>query len=46
MPAWARPTIQKLVGNKKLMGNELGELMLTEDMLRILTVIDRTGVFD
>lgn len=41
-----RPTIQKLVGNDLLQGNENGELMLTNDMMRTLTIIDRTGVFD
>lgn len=40
-----RPTIQKLVGNDLLQGNENGELMLTNDMMRTLTIIDRTGVF-
>ncbi len=45
MPKDYKPTIQKLVGNKLLQGNEKGELMLTTDMMRILTVLDRTGVF-
>lgn len=45
MPDYYRPTIQKLVGSGKLKGNENGELMLTEDMMRILTILDRTGVF-
>lgn len=46
MPDYYRPTIQKLVGSGKLKGNENGELMLTEDMMRILTILDRTGVFN
>lgn len=46
MPEYYRPTIQKLVGNGKLKGNEKGELMLTEDMMRILTILDRFGLFD
>lgn len=45
MPDYYKPTIQKLVGSGKLKGNENGELMLTEDMMRILTILDRTGVF-
>ena len=40
-----KPTIEKLVAAGKLCGNEKGELMLTTDMMRILTVLDRCGVF-
>lgn len=46
MPGSYKPTIQKLVGKKLLQGNEHGELMLTTDMMRILTILDRAGVFD
>ena len=45
MPESYRPTIEKLVGKSYLRGNERGELMLTTDMMRILTILDRTGVF-
>lgn len=45
MPEYYRPTIQKLVGQGKLKGNEKGELMLTDDIMRILTIIDRFGLF-
>lgn len=41
-----KPTIQKLVDSGKLKGNENGELMLTNDMMRILTILDRCGIFD
>ena len=41
-----KPTVQKLVDIGVLQGNEKGELMLTTDMMRILTVLDRTGVFN
>lgn len=41
-----KPTIQKLVDTGNLLGNEKGELMLTTDMMRILTVLDRVGVFN
>lgn len=40
-----KPTIQKLVDKGFLKGDENG-LALTDDMMRILTIIDRTGVFD
>ena len=40
-----KPTIQKLVGAGKLKGNEKGELMLTTDMMRILVILDRCGIF-
>ena len=41
-----KPTIQKLVSIGVLKGNENGELMLTTDMMRIFTVLDRVGIFD
>lgn len=41
MPGWARPTIQKLVENNKLVGNEKGELGLSDDMLKMLVILDR-----
>ena len=40
-----KPTIEKLVSAGILQGNEKGELMLTTDMMRILTILDRAGVF-
>lgn len=46
MNASYKPTIQKLVGKGLLQGNESGELMLTNDMMRVFTVLDREGVFD
>lgn len=41
-----KPTIQKLVNKGLLQGNESGELMLTTDMMRVLTILDRAGSFD
>ena len=41
VPKWAKPTIQKMVHLGALQGNEKGELMLTEAMLRIFVKIDR-----
>lgn len=45
MPSFARPTIQKLCDKGYLKGDGKG-LDLTYDMLRILTILDRAGVFD
>lgn len=45
MPAWARPTIQKLVDKGYLHGNDKGELELTFDMLRMFVVNDRAGLY-
>lgn len=44
MPSWARPTIQKLVNSGKLQGTETG-LNLDDEMLRMLVILDRQGVF-
>ena len=46
MPDSYKPTIQKLVNSGYLQGNEKGELMLTTDMMRILTILDRNGTFN
>lgn len=45
MPEWAKPTIQKLVDKGILKGNDNG-LDLTEDLMRILVINDRTGLYD
>ncbi len=45
MPDWAKPTIQKLVNKGLLKGNE-GGLNLTEDLMRILVINDRAGIYD
>ena len=45
MPVWARSTIEKLVRRGVLNGNENG-LNLTEEMLRVLTICDRLGLYD
>ena len=45
MPDWAKPTIQKLVNNGMLKGNENG-LNLTEDLMRILVKNDRAGLYE
>jgi hypothetical protein len=46
MPAWAVPTVTKLIRKGFLLGNENGELGLTDEILRILVVNDRTGIYD
>ena len=45
MPAWARPTIQKLVDKGILKGDENG-LNLTEELLRMLVINDRAGLYE
>lgn len=45
MPEYARPTIQKLVDKGILRGNENG-LGLTDDLLRVLVINDRAGLYD
>lgn len=46
MPDWAKPTIIKLVNKGYLNGNEKGELNLDDNMLRMLVINDRAGVYD
>lgn len=45
MPEWARPTVEKLVTKGYLKGDENG-LGLTQDMLKILVILDRKSIFD
>ena len=45
MPEWARPTVQKLMNKGILEGNEKGELGLDFNMLRMLVINDRAGVY-
>ena len=45
MPDWARPTVRKLVSSGSIRGNELG-LDLSADMLRLLVINDREGLYD
>lgn len=45
LPEYARPTIQKLIDLAYLKGNNNG-LDLSKDMVRILVILDRAGVFD
>ena len=45
MPDWAKPTIQKLVNKGFLKGEEDGRLNLTEDIMRLLVINDRAGLY-
>lgn len=45
MPEWARPTIQKLVNKGLLKGGEEG-LNLNEELMRMLVINDRAGLYD
>ncbi len=45
MPEWARPTIQKLVDKDLLKGGDEG-LNLNEDLMRILVINDRAGLYE
>ncbi len=45
MPQWARETVSKLVDKGFLNGDEEG-LNLTEEMLRLLVINDRAGLYD
>ena len=45
MPEWARPTVQKLVGQGILKGDENG-LHLTDSDLRQLIINDRAGLYE
>ena len=44
-PEWARPTVQLLADNQLLRGFDWG-LNLSEDMLRLLVILDRAGAFN
>ena len=46
MPSWAVPTIEKLYNKGLLVGNENGELGLTDELLKILVINDRAGIYD
>lgn len=45
MPAWAKPTIVKLKNKGYLQGDVEGKLNLDENMLRMLVINDRAGVY-
>lgn len=50
VPDWGKSTVQKLIDNGTLKGNGTEDgsnpLALSRDMLRILVILDRKGIFD
>ena len=46
MPDWARPTVTKLVTRGHIKGDENGKLNLDMNMLRMLVINDRAGLYD
>jgi len=46
VPLWYRDTVKKLVAKGILKGDEDGKLNLTEDIVRVLVVNDRAGLYD
>ena len=45
MPDWARPTITKLINKGYLKGDENGKLNIDDNMLRMLVINDRAGIY-
>ena len=45
MPDWAKPTITKLMRKGYLKGDDEGKLNLDDNMLRILVINDRAGIY-
>lgn len=45
IPAFALPTVKKLIAHGSLQGNSKGELNLSYDMLRLLVINDREGLY-
>lgn len=45
-PKWARATVHKLLQKGYLKGDQNGQLGLSEDMCRILVILDRAGTFN
>ena len=46
VPDWGKATVRKLVDKKLLEGEEDGLLGLTYDLLRVLVINDRAGLYD
>ena len=46
LPDWARATVQKLLDKGLLHGAALNDLNLSEDVLRVLVINDRAGIYD
>ena len=46
VPEWGRAAVRKLVDRGALQGVGEGDLALSEDLVRVLTILDRCGVFE
>lgn len=46
IPEWGKSTIKKLVNKKAIQGDENGNLNISNDLLRILVIHDRLGLYD
>ena len=46
VPEWARPTILKLYNKGYLKGDENNNLNLDMNMIRMLVINDRAGIYD
>lgn len=46
LPAWARPTIQKLLNKGIYVGASESDLNLSEGLMRTLVINDRVGIYD
>lgn len=46
IPAWGKPTVEKLVNKKAIQGDENGDLNISNDLLRILVIHDRLELYD
>ena len=45
MPDWAKPTVTRLMRKEYLKGDEEGKLNLDDNMLRMLVINDRAGLY-
>lgn len=46
VPTWYKEAIQKIMSKGYLTGTGNGEINVTDDFCRIMTVLDRAGIFD
>ncbi len=45
VPDWGKPTVRKLMERRLLLGDESGNLNLSGDMVRLLVLLDRAGIW-
>lgn len=46
VPNWGKPTIEKLINKNALKGDENGDLNISNDLLRMLVIHDRLGLYN